>query len=209
MKEQADVINKSKIWVHNSGYLLEIYVGKRFVTDVSTTLCDIDYAIDVLETLGYDVIDDDYEMRPITKDEKRATFQMKKEIVEAIGNIGYMKGDIDIIDPGFFYKDWYGLSEESNNQSFKDTFNEIIKSLRSDGNMLESKGALAHFCYKENPYKFKDRNEYGVRVDSGDYSFLMRLNPNKGERDLFCNCFEKEKLDKYLERKALNKEKER
>ena len=208
MKEQADVINKSKIWVHNSGYLLEIYVGKRFITDVSTTLCDIDYAVDVLETLGYDVIDDDYEMRPITKDEKSATFQMKREAAEAVGNIGYMKADIDIDGEGF-YKDWYGLSEESNNQLFKDKFNEILSSLRVDGNMLESKGALAHFCYKDKPYKFKDRNEYGVRVDAGDYSFLMRLNPNKGERDLFCNCFEKEKLDKYLERKSLNKEKER
>ena len=207
MKEQPDVINKSKIWVHNSGYLLEIYVGKRFITDVSTTLCDIDYAIDVLETLGYDVIDD-YKMRPITKEEKSATFQMKREAVETVGNIGYMKADIDIDGEGF-YKDWYGLSKESNNQSFKDTFNEVLKSLRSDGNMLESKGALAYFCYKEKPYKFKDRNEYGVRVDAGDYSFLMRLNPNKGERDLFCNCFEKDKLDKYLERKALNKEKER
>ena len=208
MKEQADVINKSKIWVHNSGYVLEIYVGKRFITDVSTTLCDIDYAVDVLETLGYDVIDDDYEMRSITKDEKSATFQMKREAAEAVGNIGYMKADIDIDGEGF-YKDWYGLSEESNNQSFKDKFNEILSSLRVDGNMLESKGALAHFCYKDKPYKFKDRNEYGVRVDAGDYSFLMRLNPNKGERDLFCNCFEKEKLDKYLERKSLNKEKER
>ena len=68
---------------------------------------------------------------------------------------------------------------------------------------------MAYFCYREGDCKYNNKDEYGIRVDADNYSFFMRLNPNMHERNLFCNCFEKEKVDRYLERKSLNRDMER
>lgn len=45
-----------------------------------------------------------------------------------------------------------------------------------------------------------DRNHYGVRLDTDKYSYLMRLNPNKGEYNLYCYCYQKEWLNEHLKK---------
>ena len=42
---------------------------------------------------------------------------------------------------------------------------------------------------------------YGVRVDTEQYAYLLRLNPNKGDYDLYCYCYERQWLDNHM-RKA-------
>lgn len=42
--------------------------------------------------------------------------------------------------------------------------------------------------------------DYGVRVNTQDYAYLMRLNPYKGEYNLYCYCYKKDWLDSHLEK---------
>lgn len=41
---------------------------------------------------------------------------------------------------------------------------------------------------------------YGVRVDTDKYAYLLCMNPNKGEYNLFCYCYVKEWLDNHMEK---------
>ena len=43
-----------------------------------------------------------------------------------------------------------------------------------------------------------DRNHYGIRLDTEKYSYLMRFNPNRGEYNLYCYCYQKEWLNNHL-----------
>lgn len=43
-----------------------------------------------------------------------------------------------------------------------------------------------------------NEREYGVRVNTDQYAYLMRLNPHKGEYNLYCYCYVREWLDRHL-----------
>ena len=43
-----------------------------------------------------------------------------------------------------------------------------------------------------------EQDYYGVRVDTEKYAYLCRLNPNKGEYNLYCYCYIKDWLDKHI-----------
>lgn len=43
-----------------------------------------------------------------------------------------------------------------------------------------------------------EQDYYGVRVDTEKYAYLLRLNPNKGEYNLYCYCYVKDWLDGHM-----------
>ena len=73
---------------------------------------------------------------------------------------------------------------------FKKEFDLVINSYRfGDGEFLSGRSTMSKFCYEHPESSYEDdRNQYGVRVDTERYSYLMRLNPNRGEYNLYCYC---------------------
>ena len=60
---------------------------------------------------------------------------------------------------------------------------------------------MSKFCYEHPESSYEDdRNHYGVRVDTEQYSYLMRLNPNRGEYNLYCYCYQRDWLDNHLQK---------
>ena len=43
-----------------------------------------------------------------------------------------------------------------------------------------------------------EQDYYGVRVDTEKYAYLLRLNPNKGEYNLYCYCYIRNWLDDHI-----------
>ena len=43
-----------------------------------------------------------------------------------------------------------------------------------------------------------DSHYYGVRVDTEKYAYLLRLNPDRGEYNLYCYCYRRDWLDQHL-----------
>ena len=77
----------------------------------------------------------------------------------------------------------------------------MIDYFREKGRFLHNRRDMANFCYEVgSTFEYKNGREFGVSVDSEHYAFLMRLNPNKGEYNLYCHCYKKEWLDSHLER---------
>ncbi len=68
------------------------------------------------------------------------------------------------------------------------------------GAILESRSLLRDFCYRTPSASFGNEREWGIRVNTQNYAYLMRLNPNKGEYSLYCYCYEREWLDRHLQR---------
>ena len=44
-----------------------------------------------------------------------------------------------------------------------------------------------------------DGREFGFRLDTDDYTYMMRLNPNRGEYAAYIYAYERDQLDFYLE----------
>lgn len=140
----------------------------------------------------------DLDMRALTEKEDKYTFSNSMQISMQCGLIGHLRADMDSDGNGFF-SSWEDYRKELKTDEFKDEFDKVINSLREEGDILYNRKSLAKYCYSSPQAKMNnEQNYYGVRVDTQKYAYLCRLNPNKGEYNLYCYCYIKDWLDKHI-----------
>ena len=138
-------------------------------------------------------------IRPMTKTEQMYCYTQSQQIRSQTGNIGYLRADMDTNGKGFF-STWNGFRDDLKTQGFKDEFDEVIGAFRSgDGPefFLKDRNSLARYCFSHPEACINDR-EFGIRVDTQSYAYMMRLNPNRGEYNLYCYCYRRDWLDHHL-----------
>ena len=140
----------------------------------------------------------DLDMRALTEKEDKYTFSNSMQISMQCGLIGHLRADMDSDGNGFF-SSWEDYRKELKSDEFKDELDKVINSLREEGDILYNRKALAKYCYSSPQAKMNNEQDYyGVRVDTEKYAYLCRLNPNKGEYNLYCYCYIKDWLDKHI-----------
>lgn len=140
----------------------------------------------------------DLDMRALTEKEDKYTFSNSMQISMQCGLIGHLRADMDTDGNGFF-STWEDYRKELKTDEFKDEFDKVINSLREEGDILYNRKSLAKYCYSSPQAKMNNEQDYyGVRVDTEKYAYLCRLNPNKGEYNLYCYCYIKNWLDKHI-----------
>lgn len=143
---------------------------------------------------------DSYELAPIRPFEQKYTYRQSQQISMQTGFIGYLHADIGMRGKEFF-STWNDFRENLRTPKFQVEFDDIINDLRSEGGILENIAALQKYCAAHPETHFdKQSREYGVRVNTEKHSYLMRLNPNQCESNLYCYCYEKEWLDRHIEK---------
>lgn len=126
------------------------------------------------------------------------TFRQSSQISSQTGLIGYLRADMDTDGNGFF-SSWNDYRKDLKTDEFKQEFDEVINSLREEGDILHNRKDLAYYCYTNPQSKMPtEQDYYGVRVDTDKYTYLLRLNPNKGEYNLYCYCYVKEWLNGHM-----------
>ena len=140
----------------------------------------------------------DLDMRALTEKEDKYTFSNSMQISMQCGLIGHLRADMDSDGNGFF-SSWEDYRKELKTDEFKDELDKVINSLREEGDILYNRKSLAKYCYSSPQAKINNEQDYyGVRVDTQKYAYLCRLNPNKGEYNLYCYCYIKDWLDKHI-----------
>lgn len=135
--------------------------------------------------------------RVLQPTERNYTYSQSQQISMQTGCIGHLRADMDSNGEGFF-SSWDDFRKDLKTQEFKDEFDAVINELRKDGNILRNRGTLSKYCFSTPESAFGNDREYGVRVDTEKYAYLMRLNPYKGEYNLYCYCYRRDWLDHHL-----------
>ena len=144
----------------------------------------------------------EFEKRAMIETEDKYTFRQSAQISGQTGLIGYLRADMDTDGNGFF-SSWNDWRRDLKTDEFKAEFDDVINSLREEGDILHNRKALANYCYSTPQSKMQtEQDYYGVRVDTEKYAYLLRLNPNKGEYNLYCYCYVKDWLEKRLEKQG-------
>lgn len=144
----------------------------------------------------------EFEKRAMVATEDKYTFSQSHQISMQTGLIGYLRADMDTDGNGFF-STWNDFRNELKAQAFKQEFDTLINSLREEGDILHDRTALANYCYSNPQSKMNGEDGYyGIRVDSDKYTYLLRLNPRKGEYNLYCYCYVKEWLNRHMKNAA-------
>ena len=148
--------------------------------------------------------DTDFKAVPMQLEEARYSYRNSQQISSQTGLIGYLRADMGT-NGNEFWSTWNDYRKDLKTDEFKSEFDDVINSFREKGQFLSDRQTLSRFCDdSQNALEFGERygagRDYGVRVNSQDYAYLMRLNPHKGEYNLYCYCYRKDWLDHHLER---------
>ena len=139
-------------------------------------------------------------IRPLTPAERKYTYAQSRQLIGQTGSIGHLRADFG--DGEQFYSSWWPALEEQNTPEFKAELNQVINALRSDPDcygILASRSRMAAYCRKHPESRYgPDSSDYGVRADTEQYAYLLRLNPNRGEYNLYAYCYIRAHLDSHL-----------
>lgn len=139
-------------------------------------------------------------IRPIAPEEREFTYSKERAIMEQMGCIGYLRADMDSSGKGF-YSTWNDFRPDLKTPAFKGEFDAVINALRFDDawrGILKDRDSLARYCYSHPDTSYGNSREYGIRVDTEDHAYYMRLNPHKGEYNLYCYCYKSSLLAAYI-----------
>lgn len=135
-------------------------------------------------------------LRPLTEAEEKYTYSQSVQISTQTGSLGYLRAYMGRNGTDFF-SEWFDFRKELNTEDFQKEFNKMIESYRKGGKFLSNRSALTEFCQTLKCFK-KDDRSFGVRVDSDNYAYLCRLNPNRSEYNLYCFAYKKDWLDRHM-----------
>lgn len=139
-----------------------------------------------------------FTIRPMYACERKYTFAQGRQIYMQTGFIGSLRADMGADGKGFF-STWFDSNNALKSAEFKQEFDKVLNRLRENDNILSNRSRLASYCRNTPESSFNDdRSSYGIRVNTEKYTYLIRLNPNKNDYNLYCYCYVKEQLDAHL-----------
>lgn len=143
----------------------------------------------------------DMEIRVATPAERLYSYSQSTQIENQTGCIGHLRGDMGS-DGKHFYTSWEDHRSDLNTQAFKAEFDKVVNALRFDKKyegLFKGRSSLAAYCHSHPTSGFDpDGQEFGFRVDTAQYSYLMRLNPNPGAYNIYIYCYLREYLDRHM-----------
>lgn len=138
--------------------------------------------------------------RTATPAERLYSASQSMQIEGQTGCIGHLQADMGADGQGFF-KTWKDHRQNLNSEEFQQEFESILNALVGDeryGGFLKSRDAMRNFCQEHPESSFNDGFSFGFRADTAQYSYLIRLNPHKGEENLFIYCYRRDWLDHHM-----------
>lgn len=141
-------------------------------------------------------------IRPLRAEERKYAYAQSQQLTMQTGTIGYLRGDFDSSGTGF-HTTWFDKVGSRNTEEFKAEINPVIDALRYDekyGGVLASRSAMQKYGRSQPDSAFEGNytTEYGFRVDTEKFAYLLRCIPVKDDYNFYCWCFEAKWLDHHL-----------
>lgn len=151
---------------------------------------------------GKDKSDMDMTICDMTAQERLYTYAQSQQIRVQTGSIGHLRGYFD--KSGDFGHTWEPHSPDLITDDFRTEFDQVVNALRSDekyGSLLKSPGRLTRYSFAHPDSRFdKKSNDFGVRADTKNHTYLLRLNPDRGEYNVYCYCYRADWLAQHMAR---------
>ena len=142
-------------------------------------------------------------IRPMLPAERNYSYKQSQQIMMKTGCIGHLRANFGYSGQEFI-SGWEDHCPDLKTNDFGEELNQVIDALREDSaydGILDSLGKMGAYCNKY-PESSVDSSEYGFRVDTDRYAYMLRLNPNPGVYNLYAYCYVKAHLDSHLEKAA-------
>lgn len=140
------------------------------------------------------------EIKVLKPNEVKYTYAQSQELNCKTGYVGYLRGDFGSTGEEFYSTPFFECPQLRVAGKFDADLDSVINDLREDKKLLHSRRDMSDFVRKYPTSSFKGNycTEYGFRVDTDSYAFLLRCNPTKGDYNFYCHCYIKEWLDEHI-----------
>ena len=142
----------------------------------------------------------DMTIQAATPTERLYTYTQSQQIMRQTGCIGHLRIDMGADGQGFF-KTWKSHRQNLDTEEFQREFENVLNTLVGDNlcfGILNSREIMYGICWEHPESSFNDGTTYGFRADTEQYSYLIRLQPYKGDEDVFIYCYRRDSLDRHL-----------
>jgi hypothetical protein len=125
-----------------------------------------------------------YELRPAERKEGWLFYGTDDEGEQRHGAIGYMRADFGRSGKEF-WTTWFDAQRHLKTPAFKSEFQEMIDSLRNDGEKppFASRANLQAYC-AANPATPLTSNALGLMIQTLNYTYTFRCTPRPGDYDI-------------------------
>ena len=139
-------------------------------------------------------------IRDMTPQERLYTYAQSQQIRAQTGSIGHLRGYFD--KSGEFGHTWEPHRSDLITDEFRTEFDQVVNALRSDekyGGLLKSPGRMTRYSFAHPDSLFEKKgNTFGVRADTKNYTYLLRLTPDRGEYNVYCYCYRADWLAQHM-----------
>lgn len=139
-------------------------------------------------------------LRPMTAAEQPYCYSQPLSILNRVGCIGYLRGDLGVED-GVLLSTWQTYREDLKSDAFKQEFDSVLDVLRNDpqyGGILKNLNTMEKYCDAHADSELKTPDNYGFRVETEHYTCFLRLEPDNLESQLTCYCYLKQWLEAHM-----------
>ncbi len=144
----------------------------------------------------------DFTIRPTTRTEDLYSYNQSQQLSSQTGCIGHLCADMHT-DQNTFLTTWFSRRTMFEDDAFRNEMYDVIKALRFDAkydSALKHRHSLLKYCQAHPDARMNTaENDYGFRVDTKDHSYILRLNPDSKDHNLYCYCYEKDSLDRHMQ----------
>jgi len=122
------------------------------------------------------------------------------QIAAQTGCIGVLTGSIDK-DGDALLTNWKDAISRHKTDVFKAELDGILDALRhgrGTDSFLQNRWMLFVFCSDHPEARIEGTHEFAFRLDTAEYSYMFRLNPDKGDTNMTCWCYTKKWLDAHM-----------
>lgn len=135
------------------------------------------------------------EIRVLLPEERAYTYSQSSQIESQCGCIGHLRADFG--EGTAFFSSWTDHRADLKTDEFREEINRVIDFMRDS--IFHTRDTLRKYCYSHLEGSFGNDREWGVRVDTDKFSYLFRLNPNRGEYNIYCYCYRRDWLDQHMD----------
>lgn len=140
------------------------------------------------------------EIQTMQPGERLYAYRQSTQLEGQTGGIGRLRGDFGK-DGREFFTTWEDGHGRYKTDAFRQEFDRVVNTLRQPGGLFSGRSEMARFCHDHADAGFDGNycREYGFRINTQQYSYLLRCHANPGDYNFYLFAYMTEHLDRHME----------
>lgn len=141
-------------------------------------------------------------IREMLPKERDYAYTQSYQLMSQSGCITLMRGDFG--NGGkTFYPDYEDQIKQYRTDEFSAEFDSVIEEFYKVGILADRDSMLEYCCgHPDGRFMGNFSREYGYRIDTEKYTYLLRCIPSPGDNNFYCYAYVSEYLNRHMERAA-------